>query len=113
MSRKKRHRKARVPLQLSPPGSVPGLVLTPLTAERTTAKIIAYNTTEFIEQPLGPLDELNALFNRFSVVWIDIDGLCDSQLVRDLGKYFGFHRLALEDVMNVTQRSKIEQYGDH
>ena len=108
-----RTRRIKRPLQLSPPGSTPGLVITPPEAEATTAKIIAYNSTEVLEQPLGSLDELSALLNRFSVVWLDIDGLCDAQLVQQLGELFGFHRLALEDVMNINQRSKMEQYGDH
>jgi len=88
-------------------------VLTPPEAVETTAKIIAYNSAEVHEQPLGSLEELSALLNRYSVVWLDIDGLCDAKLVQNLGDLFGFHRLALEDVMNPNQRPKMEQYGDH
>ena len=39
------------------------------------------------------------------VVWVDVVGLGDVPLLRQLGEAFGLHRLALEDVVNVTQRA--------
>ncbi|NNG17477.1 MAG: magnesium/cobalt transporter CorA [Gemmatimonadales bacterium] len=41
---------------------------------------------------------------------VNIDGLGDAQVVRELGDLFGLHPLALEDVLHVTQRPKAEEY---
>jgi magnesium transporter len=47
------------------------------------------------------------------VLWIDVEGLSDPSVVRVIGERFGFHTLALEDVLNVPQRPKVEWYGEH
>jgi magnesium transporter len=47
------------------------------------------------------------------VLWVDVCGLSDPSVVRAIGDRFGIHSLALEDVLNVPQRPKMEGYGDH
>jgi magnesium transporter len=47
------------------------------------------------------------------VHWINVDGLGDEATLRQLGEIFHLHRLALEDVVNTGQRSKVEHYADH
>jgi magnesium transporter len=42
-----------------------------------------------------------------------VDGLGDVELVRRLGEMLGLHPLAMEDVVNVNQRPKVEQYDHH
>ncbi len=46
------------------------------------------------------------------VVWINIDGLSDTRLIKHIGDLLGLHPLALEDVVNVHQRAKVEIYGE-
>jgi magnesium transporter len=48
-----------------------------------------------------------------TVTWIDVIGVHDAALIRDLGERFGVHALALEDVVNTHQRPKLDIYGDH
>jgi magnesium transporter len=47
------------------------------------------------------------------MLWVDVDGLGDADTVRSLGEIFNLHPLALEDVLHVFQRPKLEQYGEH
>jgi len=47
------------------------------------------------------------------VVWVDVIGVGNVDMLRELGEEFGLHRLALEDVVNVHQRAKVEDYGEH
>ncbi len=47
------------------------------------------------------------------VTWINVDGLGDTNTIRQIGELFGLHSLALEDVINVHQRAKVEPYSDH
>jgi magnesium transporter len=45
--------------------------------------------------------------------WIDVQGLGDEETIQALGKTFGIHPLALEDVVNVPQRPKADGYDGH
>lgn len=46
------------------------------------------------------------------VTWINVDGVHDAKTIEDLGRCFGLHQLVLEDVMNTSQRPKLEEYDD-
>jgi magnesium transporter len=52
------------------------------------------------------------LDNR-KVTWINIDGLGDVTALMALGEKFRLHPLALEDVLNVGQRPKMELFDDY
>ena len=60
--------------------------------------------------------DLSVLVNQLSespVTWLDIDGLGDADVIEQVGQMFHLHPLALEDVVNVHQRPKVEMYGDY
>ena len=59
------------------------------------------------------LTDLESHLSQFPVCWINVDGLGDANLIRDLGERFQLHPLALEDVVNVHQRAKVEPYEDY
>jgi magnesium transporter len=48
-----------------------------------------------------------------NVVWVNVEGVHDVELIRTLGEKHGFHPLVLEDIVNTIQRPKIEDYGDY
>src|SRR5215813_10813050 len=58
-------------------------------------------------------DELLPHLDNELVTWINIDGLGDLSVLRILGERFNLHPLALEDVLETTQRPKVEQYDDY
>lgn len=87
---------------VSPPGAAPPEI------ER-----FAYNAVEMVEERLTSIADARSTVQRFPVTWINIDGMGDPGLVTALGSQFGFHRLALEDVVHGNQRAKVELYGDH
>jgi magnesium transporter len=51
--------------------------------------------------------------SKFTTVWIDIVQFGDSELISQIGKTFGLHKLALEDAVNTHQRPKVEEYDDY
>jgi magnesium transporter len=53
-----------------------------------------------------------ARVGREPVTWINVDGLGDAAVLVALADAFGIHALALEDVVNVGQRPKVEEYDD-
>jgi magnesium transporter len=48
-----------------------------------------------------------------SIIWVNVEGVHDVELVRLLGDKHAFHTLVLEDIVNTVQRPKIEDYGDY
>ncbi|MBW3552155.1 MAG: magnesium/cobalt transporter CorA [Gemmatimonadetes bacterium] len=50
---------------------------------------------------------------RWPVVWVDVGGVGHAESVASIGAEFALHRLALEDVMNVHQRPKVEEYASY
>jgi Mg2+ and Co2+ transporter CorA len=61
------------------------------------------NLDEFLQQPS---QEWSA------VRWINVDGL-SWDVIRVLGNHKGLHRLAVEDLVNTRNRTKVDWYNDH
>ncbi len=76
--------------------------------------IITYDEQNFMEKEftdvsdLG-IDELCGYLESPDITWLNIDGL-DVNIIERLGNKMGFHPLILEDIMNTTQRPKVEEY---
>ena len=102
------HRKRRVP-----PGASPGTLVADPTAFQPTVRLIAYGPDDLEEVEIGDLQELEPLIGKHAVTWIDIIGLGNLDLIRRLGEMFKLHGLALEDVVNLHQRPKLEDYAEH
>lgn len=94
-------------------GAAPGTV-DPGTEHHTpVVSVIAYCPDGMLERDLEDLQELPAILEAWDVTWVNVAGLGDAGLIRGLGDLFGLHPLALEDVVHVHQRPKVEDYGDH
>ena len=83
------------------------------TPVRPAVRLIAYGPDAFEEKGEVSLDSLKDRLGRHAVVWLNVEGLSDIDLVRRLGAIFGLHELAIEDVVTPQQRSKVEEFGDH
>jgi magnesium transporter len=104
------------------PGTAPGTLRAPAErrVEEVAVRVLHYGPDLCDETGLATpadlepwLDRLAAAEPGDSVTWIDIVGLHDLDLLTRLGRAFGLHSLALEDVLNVGQRPKVEEFADH
>jgi magnesium transporter len=93
-------------------GKSPGTLLIDPDALKPKIKIISYSPTQCIEQDVSDLQALPTIVSQWPSNWIQVTGLGDASMIHQLGQLFDFHRLTLEDVVNVQQRPKFEQYGD-
>lgn len=76
-------------------------------------RVISYDPDRVEEYSVGNASDLKVLRDRkVGVTWINIDGLGDPETFSQLGEIFGLHALALEDVVNLHQRPKFEDYGE-
>jgi len=93
----------------------PPATLLPREGAKTKADIslIQYDVETIFESSFDNLEELIAKLDPDKVNWINIDGLGDVGLLHKLGDHFHIHPLALEDVLNTTQRPKVEHFTSH
>jgi magnesium transporter len=75
--------------------------------------VIAYGGDAVEELEGADFDRIKALRSVKPVLWVDVTGLADIDLILKLGETFGLSPLALEDVVNVHQRPKAEEFPDH
>ncbi|MBI4533146.1 MAG: magnesium/cobalt transporter CorA [Candidatus Melainabacteria bacterium] len=76
-------------------------------------QVIAYGPDSIEESALAKPEELRHLLNECPVIWVNVDGVGYEELVSQIGDMFGMHHLAVEDVVNVVQRAKVEQYEEN
>jgi magnesium transporter len=97
----------------SPPGTAPGTLTSHPGAGPPALRVMGYGPDTFEELDLTSPADLEALRHRWSVLWVNVDGIGDAESIAAIGEIFGLHHLALEDVMNVHQRPKVEEYSDY
>jgi len=97
----------------TPPGTPPGTLIVDPEAPPPTIRILAYGPQDVIEQEVTNPRQVRDFLGKWPVTWVNVEGLGNADTISQLGEIFGLHRLALEDVINVHQRAKIEQYSEH
>ncbi|MFT5144583.1 MAG: magnesium transporter, partial [Thalassolituus oleivorans] len=63
------------------------------------------------ERRLGIDDELPEPL-KGSVLWLNVNGVHDVDLLRRVGAAYGIHALALEDIASTHQRAKVDTFDD-
>lgn len=95
------------------PGARPGSINIPLGALPPTIRVTCYGPSKLEDHPNCGLELARQMRGKYPVMWVDIVGMGDPELFEQVGQMFGIHRLALEDVVTIPQRSKVENYYDH
>lgn len=97
----------------TPPGAMPGTVAVDPQAPAPSIRVLGYGPDGFQDTQLDQLEQLPEHLGQYPVTWVNVDGLGDARTIRRLGEIFNLHPLALEDVVNVHQRAKVDDYEDH
>jgi magnesium transporter len=92
------------------PGAPPGSIVVHEDALPSRINAMAYGKDDVISQDALTLEDIPALLARWPTVWIDVVGLGSADVIEGLGRIFRLHSLALEDVVSVSQRPKVEEY---
>jgi len=97
----------------TPVGAKPGTLMINAHAARPNIRVMKYRPDHLEETDVAAVTELRELLDENSVCWIDVQGLGDETTLRALGELFSIHPLALEDIVNVPQRPKVERFDGH
>lgn len=82
-------------------------------ASQSKVFLTAYNKEHFNFFPDFNLEHIEVYRNEDQFLWLEVSGLADVQLIRLIGEKFKLHSLALEDVVHVHQRPKVEYYENY
>jgi magnesium transporter len=92
---------------------MPGSLFIDQDALPPSIDIICYNESELVETDIDSVDELAQHQVEGGVTWVNVVGLGSVELLHDIAKRWNLHLLAMEDVVSIPQRAKLDQYGDH
>jgi magnesium transporter len=73
---------------------------------------MSWNGDALVEADLSAAD-CAGLETRSGVTWINVDGVHDAAVVQRVCDAFHVHPLAVEDILNVTTRTKLDEYAHH
>ncbi|MFY9252830.1 MAG: magnesium/cobalt transporter CorA [Fuerstiella sp.] len=94
------------------PGARPGTISVDPESPVPRISVMQYGADSCNELNDVTVDKVSDLLNKYSVTWVNVDGLGDENIIQALGDIFGIHGLALEDIVNVHQRAKVEDFED-
>jgi len=93
---------------------MPGSIHVDPQAPSSLVTVIGYGNGDYSEIRQATLTDIKACLAKNAVTWVNIEGLGNGDLLKELTELFGLHPLAVEDVVNLHQRAKVENYdGTH
>jgi magnesium transporter len=94
------------------PGSPPGTLIIDEDATVPNIFLIDYAPDTAVGIKLPTPEDCIPYLDTVSVSWVDVQGLGSEDVLIRLGEVFQLHPLVLEDVVNIPQRPKVEEYDD-
>ena len=94
------------------PGSIPGTLVIDRDSPVPVVTLIEYNEHSAERLALEFVEDCVPYLNRNSVSWVDVHGLGSESVLKAIGQVFQLHPLLLEDIVNVPQRPKTEEYDN-
>lgn len=114
MARRSFKRKRIVPASYKPnPGSAPGLLTVNPLSHPTEVQIMGFGPDGYMEKTCTTAVEIEKFMQSWPVVWVNVIGLSNVQLIEDVGNLFALDRLSLEDVLDTSHRPKVEYYENY
>lgn len=92
------------------PGEPPGTLEDLPEAPPTQMQLYGYDGGEYEFLQPDSTDEIHRARQDWSVVWLNVEGVGDADILRSIGDEFDFHPLLLEDMQNTPQRPKQESF---
>ena len=96
-------------------GQAPGSIV--YTGERSKEKLsietFDYSMHHCYEKVLQSIQESFEFKLTDSITWINLNGLNHVSDIEALGKHYELHPLVLEDIVNIAQRPKIDEYQNY
>jgi magnesium transporter len=83
------------------------------TLPKPTISKIMYNTAEIVECVLTAEQLVSFKPDTDKKVWLNVHGVHDVAVIKQIGAIFKLHPLVIEDILNTEQRPKIDEFEDY
>ena len=96
-------------------GRVPGELIHvgEKTMERSLITVIDYDEGQYQERVVKDVKECFDFKHTDTITWINIDGISQQEVIKQIGDHFEVHPLVQEDILNTGQRPKYEDFEKH
>src|ERR1700712_3928569 len=96
-------------------GERPGTISVPEDALKPIISIYSYNEKELVKCEGKSIDEVFKQLAKCNdhTHWIEVRGLGDAKLIEHVGSQLNINPLVLEDISNIHQRPKFDEYDDY
>ena len=81
--------------------------------EKTRLRLMDYNPEELRESELNSVDEIINSLNENNTSWINIDGLHDTNVMKEISAHFSIENYIIAEVLETHKRPKIHDYDDY
>jgi len=72
--------------------------------------LLSYNATEMQETQGGSIKEISKTLDTTRINWIQVYGMKDTEIIRDICEHFEIDFLVLQDILNSNHPTKIEEH---
>ena len=94
-----------------PPGSL--VHLGEVKTAHPTITLIEYDAKAIEERSFQSIEASRAYSPSHATVWLNVYGLQDASIMSEIGARFNLHPLVLEDILNTSQRPKVDDYSEY
>jgi magnesium transporter len=81
--------------------------------EELSAQLFVYNKSECIENPDFKISDFTEFSPNESYNWLNVHGIHESEKVAILCSKLNIHDLAIQDLLDVNQRPKFQEFDDY
>ncbi|MGE5681318.1 MAG: magnesium/cobalt transporter CorA [Bacillota bacterium] len=93
------------------PGSL--IYIGDIKAKDVNITLARYSKEEYDEKHAVNLEEVSKRKSTDQVLWLNVDGVNNPDIISKTGAAFNIHPLILEDILNTRHRPKMEDLGDY
>ena len=76
-------------------------------------QLFKYNSNEYFEDSLYSEKSLASIPKDQNQYWLNIHGIHDIDRIKKICLKFGIHQLAIQDILDVNQRPKFQEYDNY
>lgn len=106
-------KRSRLKRRRTPVGASPGTLIADPGASRSELQLMLISPEKCRTIDKASVADVVTNFDKWPLLWLHCTGLASVDLIREIGRVFKLHPLALEDVVNTGQRPKVDFFDDN
>jgi magnesium transporter len=99
-----------------PAGLPPGTAIytgDKVSKDKVVVNLIDYKGQMVNEKEIQDPSECAIYSQKDTISWIDVEGIHDPKIVQQISESISLHPLVIEDILNVDQRAKMDEYDGY